>query len=110
MPPECLTYGGAAVVIPPPLHADEEKGGKEEKGVHGRTALTLKATFVINAPTRDRTIASGRRACFRKTMQSDARSGNLRIIPTAWFVVKPSSDTSDWLYVYLDRKSAAASF
>src|SRR6185295_6548378 len=112
---ECLREG---VTFGAPLHVTfklrEEKGAKEEKVFMGELPLmTPQGTFVINGA--ERVIVSQLHRspglAFEKSIHANGKElFSFRIIPDrgSWF--EAQFDTSDMLYVYLDRKKRRRKF
>jgi DNA-directed RNA polymerase subunit beta len=108
---EGLTYGA-------PLHVtfrlDEEKGSKEEKVFMGELPLmTPQGTFVINGA--ERVIVSQLHRspgiAFEATQHANGKMlHSFRIIPDRGSWYEAQFDTSDMLYVYLDRKKRRRKF
>src|SRR5690348_3346818 len=108
---EGLTYGA-------PLHVTfllkDEKGGKEEKVFMGELPLmTPQGTFVINGA--ERVIVSQLHRspglAFEKTQHPNGKElFSFRIIPDRGSWYEAQFDTSDLLYVYLDRKKRRRKF
>src|SRR5437773_6222434 len=108
---EGLTYGA-------PLHVTfllkDEKGGKEEKVFMGELPLmTPQGTFVINGA--ERVIVSQLHRspgiAFEATQHPNGKTlHSFRIIPDRGSWYEAQFDTSDLLYVYLDRKKRRRKF
>src|SRR5256714_5715951 len=108
---EGLTYGA-------PLHVTfllkEEKGTKEEKVFMGELPLmTPQGTFVINGA--ERVIVSQLHRspglAFEATQHPNGKTlHSFRIIPDRGSWYEAQFDTSDMLYVYLDRKKRRRKF
>src|SRR6202453_3960587 len=108
---EGLTYGA-------PLHVTfllkEEKGAKEEKVFMGELPLmTPQGTFVINGA--ERVIVSQLHRspglAFEATQHPNGKTlHSFRIIPDRGSWYEAQFDTSDLLYVYLDRKKRRRKF
>src|SRR5271167_2321239 len=112
---ECLREG---ITYGAPLHVTfllkEEKGGKEEKVFMGELPLmTPQGTFVINGA--ERVIVSQLHRspglAFEKTTHPNGKElFSFRIIPDRGSWYEAQFDTSDLLYVYLDRKKRRRKF
>lgn len=108
---EGLTYGAPLHVT---FHLKDEAGVKEEKVFMGELPLmTPQGTFVINGA--ERVIVSQLHRspglAFEKTRHANGKDlHSFRIIPDrgSWF--EAQFDTSDMLYVYLDRKKRRRKF
>jgi len=109
---EGITYGA-------PLHVtfmlkEETKGGKEEKVFMGELPLmTPQGTFVINGA--ERVIVSQLHRspglAFEETIHPNGKKlFSFRIIPDRGSWYEAQFDTSDLLYVYLDRKKRRRKF
>jgi DNA-directed RNA polymerase subunit beta len=108
---EGLTYGA-------PLHVNfllkEEKGTKEEKVFMGELPLmTPQGTFVVNGA--ERVIVSQLHRspgiAFEATQHPNGKTlHSFRIIPDRGSWYEAQFDTSDMLYVYLDRKKRRRKF
>jgi len=109
---EGLTYGA-------PLHVtfilkDEGKGGKEEKVFMGELPLmTPQGTFVINGAERV-VVSQLHRSpgiAFEATQHPNGKMlHSFRVIPDRGSWYEAQFDTSDLLYVYLDRKKRRRKF
>src|ERR1700749_2688008 len=108
---EGLTFGAPLYVT---FLLKEEKGTKEEKGVMGELQLmTPQGTFVINGA--ERVIVSQLHRspglAFEKTQHPNGKElFSFRIIPDRGSWYEAQFDTSDLLYVYLDRKKRRRKF
>src|SRR3954451_14041669 len=112
---ECLREG---ITYGAPLHVTfllkEEKGTKEEKVFMGELPLmTPQGTFVINAA--ERVIVSQLHRspglAFEATQHPNGQMlHSFRIIPDRGSWYEAQFDTSDMLYVYLDRKKRRRKF
>ncbi|MBI3849629.1 MAG: DNA-directed RNA polymerase subunit beta [Verrucomicrobia bacterium] len=112
---ECLregvTYGAPLYVT---FHLKEEKGTKEEKVFMGELPLmTPQGTFVINGA--ERVIVSQLHRspglAFEATQHANGKIlHSFRIIPDRGSWYEAQFDTSDLLYVYLDRKKRRRKF
>jgi DNA-directed RNA polymerase subunit beta len=112
---ECLREG---ITYGAPLHVTfrltEEKGAKEEKVFMGELPLmTPQGTFVINGA--ERVIVSQLHRspglAFEETVHPNGkRLHSFRIIPDRGSWYEAQFDTSDMLYVYLDRKKRRRKF
>jgi DNA-directed RNA polymerase subunit beta len=112
---ECLREG---ITYGAPLHVTfrltEEKGAKEEKVFMGELPLmTPQGTFVINGA--ERVIVSQLHRspglAFEETIHPNGkRLHSFRIIPDRGSWYEAQFDTSDMLYVYLDRKKRRRKF
>ncbi|MEW6305138.1 MAG: DNA-directed RNA polymerase subunit beta [Verrucomicrobiota bacterium] len=112
---ECLREG---VTYGAPLHVTfklkEEKGAKEEKVFMGELPLmTPQGTFVINGA--ERVIVSQLHRspglAFEETIHPNGKKlYSFRIIPDRGSWYEAQFDTSDMLYVYLDRKKRRRKF
>src|SRR5689334_14993363 len=112
---ECLREG---ITFGAPLHVTfllkEEKGTKEEKVFMGELPLmTPQGTFVINGA--ERVIVSQLHRspglAFEKTIHPNGKElFSFRIIPDRGSWYEAQFDTSDLLYVYLDRKKRRRKF
>jgi DNA-directed RNA polymerase subunit beta len=108
---EGLTYGAPLYVT---FLLKEEKGTKEEKVFMGELPLmTPQGTFVINGA--ERVIVSQLHRspglAFEKTQHPNGKElFSFRIIPDRGSWYEAQFDTSDMLYVYLDRKKRRRKF
>ena len=108
---EGLTYGAPLYVT---FLLKEEKGAKEEKVFMGELPLmTPQGTFVINGA--ERVIVSQLHRspglAFEATQHPNGKTLNsFRIIPDRGSWYEAQFDTSDLLYVYLDRKKRRRKF
>ena len=112
---ECLREG---ITYGAPLHVTfllkEEKAGKEEKVFMGELPLmTPQGTFVINGA--ERVIVSQLHRspglAFEKSIHPNGKElFSFRIIPDRGSWYEAQFDTSDLLYVYLDRKKRRRKF
>ena len=108
---EGLTYGAPLYVT---FHLKEEKGTKEEKVFMGELPLmTPQGTFVINGA--ERVIVSQLHRspglAFEETIHPNGKKlHSFRIIPDRGSWYEAQFDTSDLLYVYLDRKKRRRKF
>jgi len=112
---ECLREG---ITFGAPLHVTfllkEEKGTREEKVFMGELPLmTPQGTFVINGA--ERVIVSQLHRspglAFEKTLHPNGKElFSFRIIPDRGSWYEAQFDTSDMLYVYLDRKKRRRKF
>src|SRR5271163_1462998 len=112
---ECLREG---ITFGAPLHVTfklkEEKAAKEEKVFMGELPLmTPQGTFVINGA--ERVIVSQLHRspglAFEKTIHPNGKElFSFRIIPDRGSWYEAQFDTSDLLYVYLDRKKRRRKF
>src|SRR5215207_10029983 len=112
---ECLREG---ITYGAPLHVTfllkEEKGTKEEKVFMGELPLmTPQGTFVINGA--ERVIVSQLHRspglAFERTIHPNGKElYSFRIIPDRGSWYEAQFDTSDLLYVYLDRKKRRRKF
>src|SRR5881296_3733979 len=108
---EGLTYGAPLYVT---FLLKEEKGTKEEKVFMGELPLmTPQGTFVINGA--ERVIVSQLHRspglAFEKTLHPNGKElYSFRIIPDRGSWYEAQFDTSDLLYVYLDRKKRRRKF
>ncbi len=112
---ECLREG---ITFGAPLHVTfllkEEKGTKEEKVFMGELPLmTPQGTFVINGA--ERVIVSQLHRspgiAFESTQHPNGKTlHSFRIIPDRGSWYEAQFDTSDMLYVYLDRKKRRRKF
>ena len=112
---ECLREG---ITYGAPLHVTfllkEEKGTKEEKVFMGELPLmTPQGTFVINGA--ERVIVSQLHRspgiAFESTQHANGKTlHSFRIIPDRGSWYEAQFDTSDMLYVYLDRKKRRRKF
>ena len=113
---ECLREG---ITYGAPLHVtfmlkEETKGGKEEKVFMGELPLmTPQGTFVINGA--ERVIVSQLHRspglAFEETIHPNGKKlFSFRIIPDRGSWYEAQFDTSDLLYVYLDRKKRRRKF
>src|SRR4026208_2459877 len=112
---ECLREG---ITYGAPLHVTfllkEEKGTKEEKVFMGELPLmTPQGTFVINGA--ERVIVSQLHRspgiAFEATQHANGKTlHSFRIIPDRGSWYEAQFDTSDMLYVYLDRKKRRRKF
>ena len=112
---ECLREG---ITFGAPLHVTfllkEEKGAKEEKVFMGELPLmTPQGTFVINGA--ERVIVSQLHRspglAFEATQHPNGKTlHSFRIIPDRGSWYEAQFDTSDLLYVYLDRKKRRRKF
>jgi DNA-directed RNA polymerase subunit beta len=108
---EGLTYGAPLYVT---FLLKEEKGGKEEKVFMGELPLmTPQGTFVINGA--ERVIVSQLHRspglAFEETQHPNGKKlQSFRIIPDRGSWYEAQFDTSDLLYVYLDRKKRRRKF
>ncbi|MBA4149418.1 MAG: DNA-directed RNA polymerase subunit beta [Verrucomicrobia bacterium] len=112
---ECLREG---ITYGAPLHVTfllkEEKGAKEEKVFMGELPLmTPQGTFVINGA--ERVIVSQLHRspgiAFESTQHPNGKTlHSFRIIPDRGSWYEAQFDTSDMLYVYLDRKKRRRKF
>src|SRR3954465_4856035 len=108
---EGLTYGAPLYVT---FLLKEEKGTKEEKGFMGELPLmTPQGTFVINGA--ERVIVSQLHRspglAFEATQHPNGKMlHSFRIIPDRGSWYEAQFDTSDLLYVYLDRKKRRRKF
>src|SRR5262245_4928959 len=112
---ECLREGitfGAPLYVT--FHLKEEKGTKEEKVFMGELPLmTPQGTFVINGA--ERVIVSQLHCspglAFEATQHPNGKMlHSFRIIPDRGSWYEAQFDTSDLLYVYLDRKKRRRKF
>src|SRR5271168_603519 len=108
---EGLTFGAPLYVT---FLLKEEKGAKEEKVFMGELPLmTPQGTFVINGA--ERVIVSQLHRspglAFEKTIHPNGKElFSFRIIPDRGSWYEAQFDTSDLLYVYLDRKKRRRKF
>jgi DNA-directed RNA polymerase subunit beta len=108
---EGITYGAALYVT---FQLKEEKGTKEEKVFMGELPLmTPQGTFVINGA--ERVIVSQLHRspglAFEATQHPNGKMlHSFRIIPDRGSWYEAQFDTSDLLYVYLDRKKRRRKF
>jgi DNA-directed RNA polymerase subunit beta len=108
---EGLTYGAPLYVT---FHLKEEKATKEEKVFMGELPLmTPQGTFVINGA--ERVIVSQLHRspglAFEETLHPNGKKlHSFRIIPDRGSWYEAQFDTSDLLYVYLDRKKRRRKF
>ncbi len=108
---EGLTYGAPLHVT---FHLEEESGIKEEKVFMGELPLmTPQGTFVINGA--ERVIVSQLHRspglAFEATQHANGKMlHGFRIIPDRGSWYEAQFDTSDLLYVYLDRKKRRRKF
>src|SRR5213082_3160091 len=108
---EGITYGAPLHVT---FHLKEEKGTKEEKVFMGELPLmTPQGTFVINGA--ERVIVSQLHRspglAFEATQHPNGKMlHSFRIIPDRGSWYEAQFDTSDLLYVYLDRKKRRRKF
>src|SRR5467141_1581801 len=108
---EGITYGAPLYVT---FLLKEEKGTKEEKGFMGELPLmTPQGTFVINGA--ERVIVSQLHRspgiAFEATQHPNGKTlHSFRIIPDRGSWYEAQFDTSDLLYVYLDRKKRRRKF
>src|ERR1044071_451014 len=108
---EGITYGAPLYVT---FKLKEEKGTKEEKGFMGElTLMTPQGTFVINGA--ERVIVSQLHRspglAFEATQHANGKTlHSFRIIPDRGSWYEAQFDTSDMLYVYLDRKKRRRKF
>src|SRR5579883_2265742 len=108
---EGLTYGAPLYVT---FLSKEEKGSKEEKVFMGELPLmTPQGTFVINGA--ERVIVSQLHRspglAFEATLHPNGKTlHSFRIIPDRGSWYEAQFDTSDLLYVYLDRKKRRRKF
>src|SRR6201998_4578990 len=108
---EVLTYGAPLYVT---FLLKEEKGSKEEKVFMGELPLmTPQGTFVINGA--ERVIVSQLHRspglAFEATQHPNGKQlHSFRIIPDRGSWYEAQFDTSDLLYVYLDRKKRRRKF
>src|SRR5258706_1530022 len=108
---EGLTYGAPLYVT---FKLKEEKGAKEEKVFMGELPLmTPQGTFVINGA--ERVIVSQLHRspgiAFEATQHANGKTlHSFRIIPDRGSWYEAQFDTSDMLYVYLDRKKRRRKF
>src|SRR5205809_4034829 len=108
---EGLTYGAPLYVT---FLLKEEKGAKEEKVFMGELPLmTPQGTFVINGA--ERVIVSQLHRspglAFEATQHPNGKTlHSFRIIPDRGSWYEAQFDTSDMLYVYLDRKKRRRKF
>jgi DNA-directed RNA polymerase subunit beta len=108
---EGITYGAPLHVT---FHLKDEKGTKEETVFMGELPLmTPQGTFVINGA--ERVIVSqfhrSPGLAFEKTIHPNGRElFSFRIIPDRGSWYEAQFDTSDLLYVYLDRKKRRRKF
>src|SRR5215204_1535296 len=108
---EGLTYGAPLYVT---FLLKEEKGTKEEKVFMGELPLmTPQGTFVINGA--ERVIVSQLHRspglAFERTIHPNGKElYSFRIIPDRGSWYEAQFDTSDMLYVYLDRKKRRRKF
>src|ERR1700689_2461872 len=108
---EGLTYGAPLYVT---FLLKEEKGGKEEKVFMGELPLmTPQGTFVINGA--ERVIVSQLHRspglAFEASQHPNGKMlHSFRIIPDRGSWYEAQFDTSDMLYVYLDRKKRRRKF
>src|SRR5262245_15194685 len=108
---EGLTYGAPLYVT---FMLKEEKGTKEEKVFMGELPLmTPQGTFVINGAERVIVIQVQRPPCLACEANQHPNGKTLhifRIIPDRGSWYEAQFDTSDLLYVYLDRKKRRRKF
>src|SRR3954466_16424295 len=112
---ECLREG---ITYGAPLHVTfllkEEKGTKEEKVFMGELPLmTPQGTFVINgaAPAIVSQLHRSPGLAFEATQHPNGKTlHSFRIIPDRGSWYEAQFDTSDLLYVYLDRKKRRRKF
>ena len=113
---ECLregtTYGAPLYVTF--ILREESKGGKEEKVFMGELPLmTPQGTFVINGAERV-VVSQLHRSpgiAFEKTQHPNGKElFSFRVIPDRGSWYEAMFDTSDLLYVYLDRKKRRRKF
>ena len=108
---EGITYGAPLYVT---FKLKEEKGAKEEKVFMGELPLmTPQGTFVINGA--ERVIVSQLHRspgiAFEATQHANGKTlHSFRIIPDRGSWYEAQFDTSDMLYVYLDRKKRRRKF
>jgi DNA-directed RNA polymerase subunit beta len=108
---EGLTYGAPLYVT---FLLKDEKGSKEEKVFMGELPLmTPQGTFVINGA--ERVIVSQLHRspgiAFEKTLHPNGKElYSFRVIPDRGSWYEAQFDTSDLLYVYLDRKKRRRKF
>src|SRR5690349_7485499 len=108
---EGITYGAPLHVT---FHLKDEKGTKEETVFMGELPLmTPQGTFVINGA--ERVIVSQLHRspglAFEKTIHPNGKElFSFRIIPDRGSWYEAQFDTSDLLYVYLDRKKRRRKF
>ena len=108
---EGITFGAPLYVT---FHLKEEKGTKEEKVFMGELPLmTPQGTFVINGA--ERVIVSQLHRspglAFEATQHPNGKTlHSFRIIPDRGSWYEAQFDTSDLLYVYLDRKKRRRKF
>ena len=108
---EGITFGAPLYVT---FHLKEEKGAKEEKVFMGELPLmTPQGTFVINGA--ERVIVSQLHRspglAFEATQHPNGKTlHSFRIIPDRGSWYEAQFDTSDLLYVYLDRKKRRRKF
>src|SRR5829696_3563403 len=108
---EGITYGAPLYVT---FKLKEEKGAKEEKVFMGELPLmTPQGTFVINGA--ERVIVSQLHRspgiAFEATQHANGKMlHSFRIIPDRGSWYEAQFDTSDMLYVYLDRKKRRRKF
>src|ERR1041384_6632039 len=108
---EGITYGAPLYVT---FKLKEEKGAKEEKVFMGELPLmTPQGTFVINGA--ERVIVSQLHRspgiAFEATQHANGKTlHSFRIIPDRGSWYEAQFDTSDLLYVYLDRKKRRRKF
>ena len=108
---EGLTYGAPLYVT---FLLKDEKGSKEEKVFMGELPLmTPQGTFVINGA--ERVIVSQLHRspgiAFEKTLHPNGKElFSFRVIPDRGSWYEAQFDTSDLLYVYLDRKKRRRKF
>src|SRR5437868_9832615 len=108
---EGLTYGAPLYVT---FLLKEEKGGKEEKVFMGELPLmTPQGTFVVNGAERV-VVSQLHRSpgiAFEATQHANGKMlHGFRIIPDRGSWYEAQFDTSDLLYVYLDRKKRRRKF
>jgi len=109
---EGLTYGAPLYVTF--LLKDEGKGGKQEKVFMGELPLmTPQGTFVINGAERV-VVSQLHRSpgiAFEATQHPNGKTlHSFRVIPDRGSWYEAQFDTSDLLYVYLDRKKRRRKF
>jgi DNA-directed RNA polymerase subunit beta len=108
---EGLTYGAPLYVT---FLLKEEKGDQRGKGVHGRTAAHDPAGHVRHQRRRARhrqPVAPLARLAFEATQHPNGKTlHSFRIIPDRGSWYEAQFDTSDLLYVYLDRKKRRRKF
>ena len=108
---EGLTYGAPLHVV---FRREDERGGREEKVFMGELPLmTPQGTFVVNGAERV-VVSQLHRSpgiAFEATQHANGKMlHGFRIIPDRGSWYEAQFDTSDMLYVYLDRKKRRRKF